>query len=222
MGRSKKNKLLWKFNQNSRSKRKKGKHERFWIEDCPDTELTDDCSARQVVDVLITRVELNDDYQKTSVATETKLESKPKETITKSKGDDKPQAYVEPPSEEGNEQSLNAQKIAKAETSPSPSSGIAATKAEGNQKKDDIAPKKQEAKQKEEEPTPLIMIKRTKSAKGKLRKVSLIFLKHYWQLLGTQYYLCGLVLSVCHELQTIARWRLRRWNYKSIPERRGR
>jgi hypothetical protein len=209
MGRSKKNKLLGKSNQKYNNKRKKGKHERFWIEDCPDTELPDDCSARQVMDVLITRVELNDDYQLTpkenSVAgsekrddekKETKLESKPEETITKSKGDDKPQAYVEPPSEEGNEQSLNAQKVAEAEKCALPSSDIAATKAEGNQKKDDIEPKNGEAKQKEEEP--LIMIKRTKSAKGKLRKVSLILLKQYWQLLGTQYYLCGLVLSVCH------------------------
>jgi hypothetical protein len=206
MGRSKKNKRLGKSNQNYPNKRKNGKHERFWIEDCPDTELPDDCSARQVMDVLITRVELNDDYQRTTnetsvecsekrddEKTETKLESKPEETITKSKGDDKPQAYVEPPSKE-----RNAQKIVEAVNCSSPSSDIAATKAEGRQKKDDIAPKNGETKQKEEEPTPLIMIKRTKSAKGKLRKVSLILLKHYWQLLGTQYYLCGLVLSVCH------------------------
>jgi hypothetical protein len=208
MGRPNKNKRIVKSNQKNQNKRKKGKHERFWIEDCPDTELPDDCSARQVMDVLITRVELSDDYQQTpketSVAgsekkddekTETKLESKPEETITKSKGDDKPQAHVEPPS---NDQPLKAKKIAEVEHRSSPSSNISATKAEGNQKKDDMASKNGEAKQKEEEPTPLIMIKRTKSAKGKLRKVSLTLLKHYWQLLGTQYYLCGLVLYVCH------------------------
>jgi hypothetical protein len=71
MGRSKKNKRRHQLNHPNQRK-KRGRNERFWIEDCPDVsaEQMNDSSSHEaiVVDVLVTRVELEDDYRQQSHA----------------------------------------------------------------------------------------------------------------------------------------------------------
>lgn len=186
MGRSKKNKRHWKPNPANPNKRKKGKTERFWIEDCQDTELPDDCSGRKVIDVMITRVELEDNYQQGSTAgsvttqnrnggkTDSKVDIPQVETITQPKEEGKPEAIATVPSKECDDQLVSGLKAAEPEGCPSRSSDIAPKKEVEIKTEDATGTMKEEAKKHDGEDVSLIMIKRAKSAKRKIEKVRLL------------------------------------------------
>ena len=78
MGRSKKRKGWRNFN-NSNKKKRRGHHERFWIEDCEENAPESDSSS--LMEVLITRVELEDDYHQIPRPIDTSKTTEKEDTI---------------------------------------------------------------------------------------------------------------------------------------------
>jgi hypothetical protein len=72
MGRPKKNKGKWRHPKGQKNKRPK--QERFWIEDCKETKVLEGKSCQ--MEVLITRIELTDDYRQVPKPAEKESEEK--------------------------------------------------------------------------------------------------------------------------------------------------
>lgn len=196
MTRSKQTGRRQRGNANRENKRKKRRkaEKRFWIEDCPDTATPEDTSDAVVFDVMITRVILSDNYNQVSQASRATESSETCEQVIEARIEAKPEVA----SEGDNQEILITKQRSEIEDSnvdqprqkdPLRTSIDSAIVQNPISNEDDLQDNGDAAKDAITEPPdgltrdepreedkpivrPLIVIKRTPSAKGGLRHVS--------------------------------------------------
>ncbi|CAJ1969212.1 unnamed protein product [Cylindrotheca closterium] len=177
-------------NRESKGKKRRKIERKFWIQDCPDTQPPEDISDGVVFDVMITRVELSDDYKQVSQASKAMEslnvpdESTDSKTEVASEGANQ-QNFIElpKPEKEDSNNDLPEQKepsstlidSTSAQNSGSHHDDLSDTIVDGEAAKDtSIEPANGSSQDDPGEKTkpavrPYIVIKRTASAKGRLR-----------------------------------------------------
>lgn len=174
-----------RHNNNNTSNKRRKIVKKFWIEDCPNTKPPEDTSDGVVFDVMITRVELSDDYKQVSEASRA-MEST---NVPDESADGKTQVA----SEVGIELLNDSNTVQPEEKDPSTILINSASAEKQDPHKDDLCEKKNNgdpAKDTSTDPAtessagddlgekdkpvvrPYIVVKRTTSAKGRLRHVS--------------------------------------------------